>query len=144
MNASFLFLISGFGSTTRQTIQTNSVHYDCGFIITQNGNLMQFERAHPSVLNVPTVYVAYFSTFGVLVSFFLSNMYRLVLSFITQAWHLLLFNESVQNLHDPILVSHAIADNTVVRRVAGNNERTKVYHFIRARLLSLFFKMTLL
>jgi hypothetical protein len=32
---------------------------------------MQFERAHPSVLNVPAVYVAYFSTFGALVSFFL-------------------------------------------------------------------------
>jgi hypothetical protein len=31
---------------------------------------MQFERAHPSMLNVPAVYVAYFSTFGALVSFF--------------------------------------------------------------------------
>jgi hypothetical protein len=78
----FLFLISGFGSTARQPIQTNGVHYDCGCIISQNGDLMQFERAHPSVLNVPAVYVAYFSTFGALVSF-LSNMYRLVFSFIT-------------------------------------------------------------
>ncbi len=78
----FLFLISGFGSTARQPIQTNGVHYDCGCIISQNGDLMQFERAHPSVLNVPAVYVAYFSTFGALVSFLL-NMHRLVFSFIT-------------------------------------------------------------
>ncbi len=62
-----LFLTSGFGSTARQPIQTNGVHYDCGCIISQNGDLMQFERVNPSVLNVPAVYVAYFSTFGALV-----------------------------------------------------------------------------
>jgi len=66
-----LFLTSGFGSTARQPIQTNGVHYDCGCIISQNGDLMQFERVNPSVLNVPAVYIAYFSTFGALVSFFL-------------------------------------------------------------------------
>jgi hypothetical protein len=51
---------------------------------------------------------------------------------------LLLFNESVQNLHGPILAPHAIADNTAACRIAGNNDRTKVCHFIRARLLSTF------
>jgi hypothetical protein len=49
-----------------------------------------------------------------------------------------LFNESVQNLHGPILAPHAIADNTAVGRVAGNTDRTKVCHFIRARLFSTF------
>ncbi|CAF1380067.1 unnamed protein product, partial [Rotaria sordida] len=110
----------GFGSTTHHIIQSNGVHYDCGCIITQNGDLMQFERTHVSELNVPAVYVAYFSTFGAL------------------AWHLLLFNESVQNLHGPILAAHAIADDTAVCRLAGNNDRTKVCHFVRARLLSTF------
>ncbi|CAF1248253.1 unnamed protein product [Adineta steineri] len=110
----------GFGSTARQVIQQHGVHYDCGCIITQNGDLMHFERANISVLNVPAVYVAYFSTFGAL------------------AWHLLLFNESVQNLHGPILAPHAIADNTAEHRLAGNDQRAKVCHFVRARLLSTF------
>ncbi|CAF4719416.1 unnamed protein product, partial [Rotaria sp. Silwood1] len=108
----------GFGSTAHQIIQSNGVHYDCGCIITQNGDLMQFERTHTSALNVPAVYVAFFSTFGAL------------------AWHLLLFNESIQNLNGPILATHAIADDTAVCRLAGNSDRTKVCHFVRARLLS--------
>lgn len=65
-----LFAI-GFGSTSRQMIQANGVHYDCGCVLTQNGDLMQFERTHPSLLNVPAIYLAYFSTFGALVSFLL-------------------------------------------------------------------------
>ena len=51
---------------------------------------------------------------------------------------MLLFNESVQNLHGPILAPHAIADNTAECRIAGNNDRTKVCHFVRARILSTF------
>ncbi|CAF1513265.1 unnamed protein product [Adineta ricciae] len=110
----------GFGSTARSTIQANGVHYDSGCIITQNGDLAYFDRTRVSVLNVPAVYVAYFATFGAL------------------AWHLLLYNESVQNLHGPILAPHAIADNTAAHRLAGNDQRTKVCHFVRARLLSTF------
>ncbi|CAF1685278.1 unnamed protein product, partial [Adineta ricciae] len=56
----------GFGSTARSTIQANGVHYDCGCIITQNGDLAYFDRTRVSVLNVPAVYVAYFATFGAL------------------------------------------------------------------------------
>lgn len=41
-------------------------------------------------------------------------------------------------MHGPILARHAIADNTAECRLAGNNDRTKVCHFIRARLLSTF------
>jgi hypothetical protein len=47
------------------------VHYDCGCVLTQNGDLVHFaERANASTLDVPAVYVAYFSTFGAMVRFF--------------------------------------------------------------------------
>jgi len=49
-----------------------------------------------------------------------------------------LFDTSVQNLHGPILSPTAIADNTADVRIAGNTERTKVCHFVRARLISTF------
>lgn len=51
---------------------------------------------------------------------------------------MLLYNESVENLHGPILAPHAIADNTAECRLAGNTNRTKVCHFVRARILSTF------
>jgi hypothetical protein len=41
-------------------------------------------------------------------------------------------------LHGHILAPSAIADNTPEGRIAGNNERTKVCHFVRARLMSTF------
>ncbi|CAM4970115.1 unnamed protein product [Rotaria socialis] len=111
----------GFGSTTRHTIQENSVHYDCGCIISQNGDLLQFsQRGDTSGLNVPAVYVAFFSTFGAL------------------AWHLLLFDESVQNLHGPILAPGAIATDEPAHRLAGRSIRAKVCHFVCSRLLSTF------
>ncbi|CAF4842456.1 unnamed protein product, partial [Rotaria sp. Silwood1] len=111
----------GFGSTSRQIIRPNGVHYDCGCIISQNGELLQFRnRGDESVLNIPAVYVAYFSTFGAL------------------AWHLLLFDTSVENLHRPILSPTAIADNTPAYRMAGNSIRAKGCCFVSARLLSTF------
>ncbi|CAF1567395.1 unnamed protein product, partial [Rotaria sordida] len=62
-------------------------------------------RRNIGPLNVPAVYVAYFSTFGAM------------------AWHLLLFNESVDNLHGPILSPIAITDNTPAYRLAGESIR---------------------
>jgi hypothetical protein len=44
----------------------------------------------------------------------------------------------VQNLHGPILAPHAINNNENGGRIAGNTDRTKVCHFVRARLLSTF------
>lgn len=44
------------------------MHYDCGCIITEKGELRQYDEVHPDALTVPAVYVAYFSTFGALVS----------------------------------------------------------------------------
>ncbi|CAF2707124.1 unnamed protein product [Rotaria sp. Silwood2] len=111
----------GFGSTSQITIQANGVHYDCGCILSQNGDLLQFaNRANENPLNIPAVYVAYFSTFGAL------------------AWHLLLFDRSVENLHGPVLSPTAIADNTPVYRLAGDNIRAKVCYFVSTRLLSTF------
>lgn len=48
------------------------VHYDCGCIINENGELIQFEGNENSNLNVPEIYVVYFSTFGALVNEILS------------------------------------------------------------------------
>jgi len=69
----FLFLI-GFGSTRHEVIQTVGVHYDCGCLLTENGDLIQFlnSKRSGSALSVPAIYVAYFSTFGALVSHFLN------------------------------------------------------------------------
>ncbi len=49
-----------------------------------------------------------------------------------------MYDASVENLHGPILAKHAIADTAVVTRIAGNSDRTKVCHFVRARILSTF------
>jgi hypothetical protein len=51
-------------------IQTTGVHYDCGCLLTENGDLIQFPstKGSASALNIPAVYVAFFSTFGALVS----------------------------------------------------------------------------
>ena len=58
----------GFGSTMLHIIQTNGVHYDCGCIISVSGDLVgRADRVEANVLNVPAVYVAYFSTFGAMV-----------------------------------------------------------------------------
>jgi hypothetical protein len=51
---------------------------------------------------------------------------------------LLLYDASVKNLHGPILAKHAVADQAADVRVAGESERTKVCHFVRARILSTF------
>ena len=44
----------------------------------------------------------------------------------------------MQNLQGPILAPHAIADNSNTGRLAGNSDRAKLCHFVRARLLSTF------
>jgi hypothetical protein len=59
---------AGFGSTYPWKIEANGIHYDCGCIISEDGDLLlSYSREHYSVLNVPAVYVAYFSTFGAIV-----------------------------------------------------------------------------
>ncbi len=49
-----------------------------------------------------------------------------------------MYDSSVENLHGPVLAKHAIADPTAFARIAGNSDRAKVCHFVRARLLSTY------
>ena len=50
----------------------------------------------------------------------------------------MLYENSVSNLHGPILAKHAVGDASKVCQVMGNQERTKVCHFVCARLLSTY------
>ncbi|CAF2108222.1 unnamed protein product [Rotaria magnacalcarata] len=102
----------GFGSTSRHIIQSTCIHYDCGCIISQDGDLLQFmDIEDASGLN---------------------------------AWHLLLFDESVENLYGPILAPSAINDDDSDdddepgHQLAGESTRAKVCHFVCTRLLSTF------
>jgi hypothetical protein len=56
------------------------VHYDCGCVIDEKGELLQFS-GRPGSLNVPGIYVAYFSTFGAMVSYLIRTDLRLLSSF---------------------------------------------------------------
>ena len=51
---------------------------------------------------------------------------------------MLLFNDSPQNLYGPILAKHAIDDQNVLHRIVGQNIRSKVCHFVRARLIATY------
>ncbi|CAF3818218.1 unnamed protein product [Rotaria sp. Silwood1] len=57
----------GFGTTAQQPIEEHGVHYDCGCVIDEKGELLQFS-GKPGPLNIPGIYVAYFSTFGAMVN----------------------------------------------------------------------------
>ena len=61
-------------------------------------------------------------------------MYHLL----SKAWHLLLYEDSDKNLHGPILAKHAVGATDHGGRMVGNLERTKVCHFVCARLLSTY------
>ena len=67
----------GFGSTSKHIIDEHAVHYDCGCILSEKGELLRYSKTgQASGLNVPAVYTAYFSTFGALVSrFSISSVY---------------------------------------------------------------------
>lgn len=70
-NVIYILFLLGFGSTRQSTVQRTSVHYDCGCIITENGELIEFfENEDGNRLNVPAIYAVYFSTFGAIVSHF--------------------------------------------------------------------------
>ena len=56
----------------------------------------------------------------------------------SQAWHLLLFNTSVENLNGPIFSPSIIADATPGHELAGNSIRAKVCHFVCTRLMSTY------
>ncbi|CAF1604719.1 unnamed protein product, partial [Didymodactylos carnosus] len=111
----------GFGSTTDTVIRMDGIHYDCGCILRETGDLMQYSNRviRPNAMNIPSIYVTYFLTFGCL------------------AWHVLLYENSVENLYGPVLSRNAIDATDEIRyRIVDTNVRTRLCHFIRARLLS--------
>ncbi|CAF1461197.1 unnamed protein product [Didymodactylos carnosus] len=95
----------GFGSTATSPIQRNGVHYDCGCVISEKGELLHCHGTN--ALSVPAVYIAYFATFGAM------------------AWHLLLFESSVENLYHPILAKHAVDPTAVTEHIDDKNLRGK-------------------
>ncbi len=66
----FVSFILGFGSTRHELVQAKLVHYDCGCLINETGELVHFPSAkgNGSPLTVPSVYVVYMATFGAMVS----------------------------------------------------------------------------
>lgn len=50
----------------------------------------------------------------------------------------MLYDNSVENLHGPILAPSAIRNTETFDQIVGTSNRTKVCHFVRARLLSTF------
>ena len=129
----------GFGSTRRSTVQRNSVHYDCGYIITENGELIQFTTEECfRTLNVPTIYAVYFSTFGAMVSSMCNYIFLMIMQIFSRFGICYYSINLLKNLHGPILSPSAIADNSPIACMAGNSLRTKVCHFVRARLFSTF------
>ncbi len=55
-----------------------------------------------------------------------------------------MYNTAVDNLHGTILSDDAIADTTADVRLIGNDIRTKVCHFVRARVLATFSFLSIL
>ncbi|CAF1317311.1 unnamed protein product [Didymodactylos carnosus] len=96
----------GFGSTTDTVIRMDGIHYDCGCILSETGDLMQYSNRviRPNAMNIPSIYVTYFLTFGCL------------------AWHVLLYENSVENLYCPVLSRNATDE--IRYRIVGTNVRT--------------------
>lgn len=70
MNIYFLS-VTGFGSTSESPIESGCVHYDCGRVLSENGNLARFDEGEDgSGLDIPAIYVVYFATFGAMVTTF--------------------------------------------------------------------------
>ncbi|CAF3150845.1 unnamed protein product, partial [Rotaria sp. Silwood2] len=103
----------GFGSTATSPIMRNGVHYDCGCVLNANGELEQLHGGNE--FSVPAIYIAYFATFGAM------------------AWHLLLYESSVDNLYHPILAKHAVDP---LEGMANKSIRAKTCAFVCTRLLS--------
>ncbi|CAF4682522.1 unnamed protein product, partial [Rotaria sp. Silwood2] len=106
----------GFASTATSPIQRNGVHYDCGCVLSEKGEL---ERLYGgSEFTIPAVYIAFFATFGAM------------------AWHLLLYESSVDNLYHPILAKHAVNPTANLAGITKDSIRARTCYFVCTRLLS--------
>ena len=56
----------GFASTATKPIQDIYIHYDCGCVLSEKGELLQ--KYEGNAFSIPSVYIAYLGTFGALVS----------------------------------------------------------------------------
>ncbi|CAF1384007.1 unnamed protein product, partial [Adineta steineri] len=112
-----------FASTATNPIQRTLIHYDCGCVLSERGALVQ--KYGGNTFSIPAVYIAYFATFGAL------------------AWHLLLFDSSVENLNGPILAGSAINETAVRERIDDRSDRAKTCFFVCTRLLSTNFFLLL-
>lgn len=94
-------------------------------------------RSPGCVLDVPAVYVAYFATFGAMVSCIDSITFRSPMEYLSfKAWHLLLYPNSVETLYHPILAKHAVDSEGKGEKMAGDNLRARLCHFVRARFIA--------
>ncbi|CAF4930839.1 unnamed protein product, partial [Rotaria sp. Silwood1] len=106
----------GFASTATSPIKRSGVHYDCGCVLSEKGELEQLYGG--SEFSIPAVYIAFFATFGAM------------------AWHLLLYESSVDNLHHPILAKHAINPTADLAGISKDSIRARTCYFVCTRLLS--------
>ncbi|CAF4185533.1 unnamed protein product, partial [Adineta steineri] len=113
----------GFASTATNPIQSTLIHYDCGCVLSERGALLQ--KYGGNAFSIPAVYIAYFATFGAL------------------AWHLLLFDTSVENLNGPILSGSAINETAAREHIDDRSDRAKTCFFVCTRLLSTNFFLLL-
>ena len=67
--SSDIISVLGFGSLRQEPVSVRA-HYDCGCVLTETGAIVipPNGRSSGSCLEIPAVYVAYFATFGALVS----------------------------------------------------------------------------
>jgi hypothetical protein len=84
----YILFILGFGSTRHEIILAAGVHYDCGCLFSENGDLIHFpnNRGNGGALSVPAVYVAYFSTFGAMVRLYKNFLYFYFSDFLGMAF----------------------------------------------------------
>jgi hypothetical protein len=62
----------GFATTATQPISRSYVHYDCGCVLSETGELVQ--RHGTNEFSIPSVYIAFFATFGAMVSLLNDNI----------------------------------------------------------------------
>ncbi len=74
-NKNILYFIIGFASTSTSPIRRHGVHYDCGCVLSEKGELLQKHGGNE--FSIPAVYIAFFATFGALVSLINNNLHIL-------------------------------------------------------------------
>ena len=107
----------GFGSTRCDSIIGRDVHYDCGCILDEKGELLIGSNPdNARHLTSITSYVAFFQCYG---AFILNCLFD---------------NHCVVNLLDPILAVHAVKDNDAYARIHHASDYDKLVTFCFGRV----------